>query len=68
MNIDVFSRGRLYKVAARVLGKEKVETEAGTFDAWKIQPVMREKESEDDRNKGKLSASSGSPTTPGASR
>lgn len=54
VNIDVFSRGRLYKVAARVLGKEKVETEAGTFDAWKIQPVMREKESEDDRNKGKL--------------
>jgi hypothetical protein len=37
-----------------VLRKEKVETEAGTFDAWKIQPVMREKETEDDRNKGKL--------------
>jgi hypothetical protein len=52
--MDLFSRGKVYKLSAMVLGKERVETEAGTFDAIKVQPVMRETESAEDRNKGKL--------------
>lgn len=52
--LDLFSRGKVYKLSATVLGKERVETEAGTFDAIKVQPVMRETESAEDRNKGKL--------------
>ena len=52
--MDLFSRGKVYKLSAIVLGKERVETEAGTFDAIKVQPVMRETESAEDRNQGKL--------------
>lgn len=54
INVDMFSRGKIYKVAARVLAREKVETEVGVFDAWKVQPTMRESESTEDRNRGKL--------------
>ena len=43
-----------YKLKASVLEKEKVETEAGVFDAFKVQPQLRENETAEDRNKGKL--------------
>lgn len=52
--VDMFSRGKIYKLQATVLGREKVETEAGTFEAWKVQPALRENETAEDRNKGKL--------------
>ncbi len=54
VRVDMFSRGKIYKLKATVLEKEKVETEAGTFDAFKVQPQLRENESTEDRNKGKL--------------
>ncbi len=54
IELDMYSRGKVYKIAATVLGKERVETEAGTFDTYKVQPAMRESESAQDRNKGKL--------------
>lgn len=52
--VELFSRGKVYRLSAAVQAKEKVETEAGTFDAIRVQPVMRETESDEDRNKGKL--------------
>jgi hypothetical protein len=54
VRVDMFSRGKIYKLRAAVLEKEKVETEAGTFDAFKVQPQLRENESAEDRNRGKL--------------
>jgi hypothetical protein len=54
VRVDMFSRGKIYKLKATVLEKEKVETEAGTFDAFKVQPQLRENETAEDRNKGKL--------------
>ena len=54
VRVDMFSRGKIYKLKASVLEKEKVETEAGTFDAFKVQPQLRENETAEDRNKGKL--------------
>lgn len=54
IDVDMYSRGKIYKISATVLAKEKVETEAGTFETWKVQPAMRESESAEDRNKGKL--------------
>jgi hypothetical protein len=54
IELEMYSRGKVYKIAATVLGKERVETEAGTFDTFKVQPAMRENESAEDRNKGKL--------------
>ena len=50
----MFSRGKIYKLKAAVLEKEKVETEAGVFDAFKVQPQLRENETAEDRNRGKL--------------
>jgi hypothetical protein len=52
--VDMFSRGKVYKLKAAVLTKEKVETEAGVFDAFKVQPQLRENETDEDRNRGKL--------------
>ncbi|MBK9963879.1 MAG: DUF3108 domain-containing protein [Holophagales bacterium] len=52
--VDMFSRGKIYKLKANVLEKEKVETEAGVFDAFKVQPQLRENETAEDRNRGKL--------------
>ena len=52
--VDLCSRGRLYRLVVAVLGREKVETELGTFDAIKVQPRMHESEGSEDRNKGKL--------------
>lgn len=54
VQVDMFSRGKIYKLKAAVLGKEKVETEAGTFDAVKVQPQLRESEAAEDRNRGRL--------------
>jgi hypothetical protein len=52
--VELFSRGKIYRLSAAVQAKERVETEAGTFDAIRVQPAMRETESAEDRNKGKL--------------
>jgi hypothetical protein len=54
VRVDMFSRGKIYKLKASVLEKEKVETEAGVFDAFKVQPQLRENETAEDRNRGKL--------------
>ncbi len=54
VQVDMFSRGKIYKLQAVVLGKERVETEAGVFDALKVQPQLRENETAEDRNRGKL--------------
>lgn len=52
--VELFSRGKIYRLSAAVQAKERVETEAGVFDAVRVQPAMRETESAEDRNKGKL--------------
>ena len=54
VRVDMFSRGKVYKLKAAVLEKERVETEAGVFDAFKLQPQLRENETDEDRNRGKL--------------
>ena len=54
VRVDMFSRGKVYKLKAAVLDKEKVETEVGTFDAFKVQPQLRENESAEDHNRGRL--------------
>jgi hypothetical protein len=54
VRVDMFSRGKIYKLKATVQAKEKVETEAGTFEALRVQPQLRENETAEDRNKGKL--------------
>lgn len=54
VRVDMFSRGKIYKLKASVVEKEKVETEAGVFDAFKVQPQLRENETTEDRNRGKL--------------
>ncbi|HEX2799675.1 MAG TPA: DUF3108 domain-containing protein, partial [Thermoanaerobaculia bacterium] len=54
VRVDMFSRGKIYKLKASILEREKVETEAGTFDAFKVQPQLRENETAEDRNRGKL--------------
>jgi hypothetical protein len=54
VRVDMFSRGKVYKLKAAVLEKEKVETEAGVFDTVKVQPQLRESESAEDRNRGRL--------------
>jgi len=54
VRVDMFSRGKVYKLKAAVLEKEKVETEAGVFEAFKLQPQLRENETDEDRNRGKL--------------
>jgi hypothetical protein len=54
VRIDMFSRGKIYKLKASILEKERVETEAGVFDAFKVQPQLRENETAEDRNRGKL--------------
>jgi uncharacterized protein DUF3108 len=54
IELEMYSRGKVYRIGAAVLGKERIETEAGTFDTYKVQPAMRETESAEDRNKGKL--------------
>jgi hypothetical protein len=52
--VDIFSRGKIYKLSALVLGREHVETDLGPFEAFKIQPQLRETEDAEDRNRGEL--------------
>ena len=54
VRVDMFSRGKIYKLKASILEREQIETEAGTFDAFKVQPQLRENETDEDRNRGKL--------------
>jgi Protein of unknown function (DUF3108) len=54
VRLDMFSRGKVYKLKARVLGRERVETEAGVFETFKLQPQLRENETDEDRNRGRL--------------
>ncbi len=51
--VDLYSRGKLYRLVVAVLGREKVETELGVFDALKVQPRMHDPSSTADRNEGK---------------
>ena len=54
--VDLYSRGKVYRLVVAVLGRETVETEMGTFEALKVQPRMHDPASASavDRNKGKL--------------
>ena len=54
--VDLYSRGKVYRLVVAVLAREKVETELGVFDAVKVQPRMHDPASASsvDRNKGKL--------------
>lgn len=54
--VDLYSRGKLYRLVVAVLAREKVETELGVFDAVKVQPRMHDSASASsvDKNKGKL--------------
>jgi hypothetical protein len=54
VRVDMFSRGKIYKLKASILDRERVETEAGTFEAFKVQPQLRENETAEDRNRGRL--------------
>ncbi len=53
VRVDMFSRGKVYRLLVRVQEKETVVTEAGTFPAIRVQPAMLTEEGED-RNRGKL--------------
>jgi len=52
--VDLYSRGKVYRLVVAVLGREQVETDLGVFDALKVQPRMHDSASSEDRNKGKL--------------
>ncbi len=54
IRMELYSRGKLYKLVADVQAKEPVETDLGTLEAVRVQPRMLESESAEDRNKGKL--------------
>jgi Protein of unknown function (DUF3108) len=54
VQVDMYSRGKIYKLSAAVLSRERVETGVGVFEAFKIQPQLRENDSAEDRNRGKL--------------
>jgi hypothetical protein len=53
VRLEMFSRGKLYRLVVHVQDKEAVETEAGTFSAIRVQPAMITDEGED-HNRGKL--------------
>jgi len=53
LRVDMFSRGKLYRLVVHVQEKETVETEAGSFQAVRVQPAMLT-EGDEDRNRGKL--------------
>lgn len=54
--VDLYTRGKLYRLVVAVLGRETVETELGAFRTVKVQPRMHDAASASsvDRNKGKL--------------
>jgi hypothetical protein len=54
VHVDLYSRGKIYKLSAVVLGRERVETGAGVFEAFRVQPQLREDEAAEDRNRGNL--------------
>jgi hypothetical protein len=54
VQVDMYSRGKIYKLSAAVLSRERVETDVGVFEAFKVQPQLRENDSAEDRNRGKL--------------
>lgn len=54
VDVDMYSRGKVYRLRAVVLGREPVETPLGAFTAYKVQPQLREGETDADRNRGKL--------------
>jgi hypothetical protein len=51
--LDMFSRGKIYRLVVHVQERETVETEAGTFEAVRVQPAMLGGDGED-QNRGKL--------------
>ncbi len=51
--LDMFSRGKIYRLVVHVQEKEKVETEAGSFDTVRVQPAMLGGDGED-QNRGRL--------------
>ena len=40
VRLDMFSRGKLYRLVVHVQEKETVETEAGNFEAVRVQPEI----------------------------
>jgi len=54
VRVDMFSRGKIYKLKASVQARERVETEVGAFEALRVQPQLRENETAEDRNRGRL--------------
>ena len=42
IELQMISGKKTYKLAVDVVGKEKVKTPAGQFDAWKVHPKMKE--------------------------
>jgi hypothetical protein len=53
VRLDMFSRGKLYRLVVHVQEKETVETEAGTFETVRVQPAMLGSGGED-HNRGRL--------------
>ncbi len=54
IRVDLFSRGKIYRLQVAVQGLDSIETEVGTFQAFRLQPAMREEGSGEDHNRGKL--------------
>ncbi|HQR45394.1 MAG TPA: DUF3108 domain-containing protein [Thermoanaerobaculia bacterium] len=53
VRLDMFSRGKLYRLVVHVQERETVETEAGTFETVRVQPAMLGSGGED-HNRGRL--------------
>ncbi|HUM03455.1 MAG TPA: DUF3108 domain-containing protein [Thermoanaerobaculia bacterium] len=53
VRLDMFSRGKLYRLVVHVQEKETVETEAGNFETVRVQPAMLGSGGED-HNRGRL--------------
>jgi len=53
VRLEMFSRGKLYRLVVHVQEKETVETEAGSFEAVRVQPAMLGSGGED-HNRGRL--------------
>jgi len=53
LRLDMYSRGKIYRLVLHVQERESVETEAGTFVAVRVQPALFG-ESGEDENRGKL--------------
>jgi len=53
LRLDMFSRGKVYRLVVHAQERETVETEAGTFVAVRVQPALFG-EAGDDENRGKL--------------